>query len=336
VNGGPFTLLHTVGDTSVLTYLDKTAAYASNDYCYFIRAVSVCGEAGPTSDTLCTATQAAGQVNYVKQASVTASGAVAVTWQHFPNGPQSVFYLFRKDDTPGAKFELRQTLFYPTADAWVDRAVETSAHSYCYYLVNEDYCGNRSEPGNVGCTILLTGHPEWHANALDWTAYAEWPAGVEGYKIWRRPVGKAYYQSLATVPGQDTAFTDAELDLASGRFYYYVEAAEQPGGFGGISRSNEIAVEQSPLAFLPSGFTPNGDGLNDHWPLVSAYVRDMDLKVFNRWGQLVFESANKNRGWNGMHGDRPAPEGTYVFRLRYTGYDTGDTRELLGTVSLVR
>lgn len=82
-------------------------------------------------------------------------------------------------------------------------------------------------------------------------------------------------------------------------------------------------VDVAPFAsyFMPNAFTPNQDGLNDTFKGVGLAdaIMDFRLQVFNRWGQLVFESADPAHGWNGrLHNTgKDLPNGVYPYRLRY-------------------
>jgi len=66
--------------------------------------------------------------------------------------------------------------------------------------------------------------------------------------------------------------------------------------------------------FIPNAFTPNGDGLNDVFkPLGTCTYSNYDLRIYNRWGQVVFRSNNPENGWQGDS----APIGTYYYLLKY-------------------
>ncbi|NOX86730.1 MAG: T9SS type B sorting domain-containing protein [Chlorobi bacterium] len=66
--------------------------------------------------------------------------------------------------------------------------------------------------------------------------------------------------------------------------------------------------------YLPNAFTPNGDGLNDEFKPVQRYdlVRTYHLYVYNRWGQLIFETSDINTGWDGTYKGNPAEQGRYL------------------------
>jgi len=71
--------------------------------------------------------------------------------------------------------------------------------------------------------------------------------------------------------------------------------------------------------FMPTAFTPNGDGLNDIFLPAFQSVDDgaYELLIYDRWGQLVFETNNPLVGWNGQINGRPAQDGAYQYLVRY-------------------
>jgi len=88
---------------------------------------------------------------------------------------------------------------------------------------------------------------------------------------------------------------------------------------------------------VPSAFTPNGDGLNDFlYPNNALKAINLEFKVFNRWGQLVFESRNWQEKWDGKIKGIPQTTGVYVWFLRYTHTDTGRNVFQKGTTTLIR
>lgn len=87
--------------------------------------------------------------------------------------------------------------------------------------------------------------------------------------------------------------------------------------------------------FLPTAFTPNGDNTNDILKVESNFVKNMDLKVFDRWGELVFSSTSIDEGWDGsFNGQELAPD-VYSFCLNAT-CSNGQNYTKLGNVTLIR
>jgi gliding motility-associated-like protein len=98
-----------------------------------------------------------------------------------------------------------------------------------------------------------------------------------------------------------------------------------------------INVFPSCLLSLPNAFTPNGDGKNDAFRVLNAIKADnLELIIFNRWGQAVFKTSNWKNGWDGNINGERQPTGVYVWLLRYTARDTKRKVEQKGTVLLVR
>jgi gliding motility-associated-like protein len=88
---------------------------------------------------------------------------------------------------------------------------------------------------------------------------------------------------------------------------------------------------------VPSAFTPNNDGLNDNFgPHNAVKALNLDFKVFNRWGQLVFHSRDWRKKWDGKINGILQPTGVYVWMLSYTNRDTNQQVFQKGTVTLIR
>ena len=98
-----------------------------------------------------------------------------------------------------------------------------------------------------------------------------------------------------------------------------------------------ITVLASCYIAVPSAFTPNGDGLNDYlYPLNAFNADNMIFRVFNRYGQIIFESKNWTKKWDGRVNGSPQPSGTYIWTFSYTDHATGQAVFLKGTSVLIR
>ena len=91
------------------------------------------------------------------------------------------------------------------------------------------------------------------------------------------------------------------------------------------------------LIAVPSAFTPNGDGLNDYlYPLNAYKAKNLEFKVYNRFGQLVFATTDWTIKWDGTVNGQKQDPGTYVWMLQYTDGKTGKKVAQKGTVVLIR
>ncbi len=92
----------------------------------------------------------------------------------------------------------------------------------------------------------------------------------------------------------------------------------------------------SPSIFIPSGFTPNGDGKNDVFRPIAAGIAKIEyFRVFNRWGQLVFSTSINGQGWDGRIGGKDQSTNTYVWIVKAIDY-LGRPYFRKGTVTLIR
>ncbi len=100
---------------------------------------------------------------------------------------------------------------------------------------------------------------------------------------------------------------------------------------------NTITVAGNCYIAVPKAFSPNGDGLNDYLYPTNAYkAKDLIFRVYNRPGQLVFETRNWMNKWDGTFKGNPQDPGTYIWILNYTNIDTGKKISLKGSTVLLR
>ena len=97
-----------------------------------------------------------------------------------------------------------------------------------------------------------------------------------------------------------------------------------------------VRVYKGPDIYVPTGFTPNGDGKNDKFTPFPVGMKSYNyFRVFNRWGQLVFQTRALNDGWDGTIGGQLQPEGVYVWMIEgLTKDDRLVTKK--GTVMLIK
>lgn len=88
---------------------------------------------------------------------------------------------------------------------------------------------------------------------------------------------------------------------------------------------------------VPSAFTPNGDGLNDYlYPLNAYKAINLHFSVYNRYGQIIFQTTDWTQKWDGTVNGLAQPSGTYIWTLNYTDSQTGEKFALKGTTVLIR
>jgi gliding motility-associated-like protein len=92
----------------------------------------------------------------------------------------------------------------------------------------------------------------------------------------------------------------------------------------------------NPYIFVPSAFTPNGDGLNDIIRPIAVGIKQIKyFSIYNRWGQMVFTTTTNGQGWDGKIAGKPQNSGVFVWMVSAIDY-IGKPIFLKGTVTLIR
>jgi gliding motility-associated-like protein len=106
----------------------------------------------------------------------------------------------------------------------------------------------------------------------------------------------------------------------------------------GCSRNAAVTVYViDPAFWLPTAFTPDGNGISDIFIVHGEGITDFEFNIFNRWGERIFHTRDLLTGWDGTRqntGDK-LPEGAYVYELRGKLSD-GTPIDSKGIVNLIR
>jgi gliding motility-associated-like protein len=130
-------------------------------------------------------------------------------------------------------------------------------------------------------------------------------------------------------PFSQNAFATLNNDA---NFYLKVTDAIGCTGYDSIF----VKVYEGPTYYVPNAFTPNGDGLNDIFRAIPVGISNtVYFRIFNRYGNLIFETTQWLKGWDGTFAGKPQPMGTYVWMV--SGTDRNYKKvEMKGTVNLIR
>ena len=107
----------------------------------------------------------------------------------------------------------------------------------------------------------------------------------------------------------------------------------------GCNASDDVTVTKDCYIDIPNAFTPNSDGVDDAFfprQLLSAGLTGFTMQVFNRWGQVVFQTNTVNgRGWDGTFNGKHQPQGVYIYMIE-VALKNGRTEKYTGNVTLLR
>lgn len=257
---------------------------------------------------------------------VVGDGGVELTW---PVAPKIIVESFNVTRTAGKG----EAAYIPliTEPKYTDASYATGL-DYCYYVNYTDNCGNLSAAGTLVCPMQLSGTLEKETNiiTIGWSSYKGWKQGVKLYEVYK--YGKDGNLIKKYNVGTDTTFTDDQPDLVNQLVTYKIIAtpvdATQPK-----SISNTLSFIKEIHLYSPTAFTPNKDKLNDNFTVSGQFIVKLQLKIFDRWGNLIF-SSEKGEPWDGTFNGKAMPETTYIWKADITDL-AGQNFVETGTIMLI-
>ena len=161
----------------------------------------------------------------------------------------------------------------------------------------------------------------------------------------------AKLQDTVLCPGQSLVLDATSLNATSYRWQDGTEEptlrVTNPGDYGVFvgNECEQILLESTVTEcricqiYVPNAFSPNDDGINDKFrPFSDCELLDFNIRIFNRWGDLVFESTNPEEGWEGEFNGKLLNMGTYIWMLQFNVNEDGNLRlvEMSGDVTILK
>ncbi len=129
-----------------------------------------------------------------------------------------------------------------------------------------------------------------------------------------------------------TANTQTIIANTNGDYY---AIAKTPAGCIDTAHIDIEVITINNDLFIPNFFTPNNDGKNDVLKVYGTSIKNVEMRVFNQWGELVFETRDKDNGWDGTQAGKQQPIGVYIYVAKITLINGRvDTKK--GSVTLIR
>ncbi|MEQ9297527.1 MAG: gliding motility-associated C-terminal domain-containing protein [Cyclobacteriaceae bacterium] len=207
-------------------------------------------------------------------------------------------------------------------------AFEDTSSPLNFELSYQDDCGNQSLTSLSTTPVFLNlSQSNGTSSTLAWNRYEGWIEGIKHYFL-QRWDGTQWVE-------EEFIFSGREIEVDPERQEIYRIDALSLESEPRHSYSNSIIIESTPNLYFPNAFTPDGDGLNDIFIPVGANISTYEIMIFNRWGEIIFQSDQLDRGWDGIYQGRKAPPGAYTFKVRFGNEESGKSSQS-GTFVLLR
>lgn len=176
-------------------------------------------------------------------------------------------------------------------------------------------------------TIQVTVNPLPNANAgMDttiWWGESVVLSGTGGTSYqWSPPTGLSCTscQNPISTPDNTTVYTLIVTDA---------------NGCSAAANVTVYVIEEEQEIWAPNIFSPNGDGNNDVFYVEGTNLNEFNLQIYNRWGELIYDSDDQSQGWDGTQNGKPLNNAVFVYMISYTDTN-GEQQVISGNVTLMK
>jgi len=273
--------------------------------------------------------------DYINAVSASVDGAdTRLKFDIAPNSELSSYHLYKSDSYNGTYNQVEMITSENNTIETIDYNSNPDNTVSYYKLASANACGNETTVSDTIHNILLTVDNEEYVNTLQWNYFKNGLVNAT-YNIYRITEG-SQATLIRSFNNYNTVHDDIEAlegqDL-TGQFCYYVVVNQE--GSAETSQSNTACVTLNPEVYIPNAFTPNDDGTNDEFkPEFSFLPTDYNLKIYNRWGNVIFESNSATEPWTGTDtSGKKVPTGTYIYLLQIKT-PKGETIDKRGNITV--
>ncbi|HET8861231.1 T9SS type B sorting domain-containing protein [Marivirga sp.] len=257
---------------------------------------------------------------------VLSDSELELTWE-VPQGLQPEGFIIFKKRNIGDEFFEADTA---TTNSYVDVGIAFYDRLFYYSVAYVNSCGGISPLRTTAENILLQVNQNESELTFAWNGFGGFDSLLREYVIIKYDENMNVISEenvgLNEFYGENIAQSDDQLS------FYQVEAYSDNGL---VAYSNLLRYKIPSSFFVPSGFTPNQDALNEEIKVVGKFIEEVEFSIYNRWGTLIFRSNSIEIGWDGYLPNRPAPAGTYTYTVRVTD-EYGEVYNKSGVFNLIR
>ena len=326
VNGAPAAAVQNLDPGTQTTTVQVTPF---SDYCFYIEAISNGTQRPSYSNQKCLTAEypSTSQTYYLSNVTAELDNTLDISLRYDAMASGQKFDLLRSID-PNGPFKTIATLPQDSAGgleiSYHDADVDASSVRYYYKWIAYDACGQVADTSQMSSSIFAYAAADKQdlINKISWNAYEGWSGDVTGYDIYRRLGNTGSYNLLASVGPNTLYYNDPVQQFIEkeGNFCYRIMAIEGSGNaFNDPKKafSNVSCATQEPLIWIPNAIVL--DGFNKIFKPVAGFLdfTRYQMKIVNRWGQVIFTSNSLDQGWDGTQNGKRVLQGVYFYFITF-------------------
>lgn len=209
----------------------------------------------------------------------------------------------------------------------VDDKSSPNTQRECYKVAYENGCGIVSDTSSAYCPSYLT----LEGAGIKWTEYQKFPLGLNAYYVEKLDDKGTVLTSTKVDKNLKFEPDPLSIDPTNPIVKFRVKALSTNSL---VSYSNEVLYAQKLLMFMPDAFTPNSDGINDIFEIKALFVKEFKMRVYNRAGNVMFETEDYKTGWDGTYDGSTVPIGQYFYEIIASDHK-GETTKKVGRIEVL-
>lgn len=270
------------------------------DYCITIEAFDPCNGNASTSNEICTTLDALTLSPFESLYSSYEEGGIYINLDNVSTGSFEIYRRFE-----GSSFEFRTT----TESSFTDK-IGSQSRKYFYRIDYRDSCdqllySEETHPPFIDADLIsenqYTVQVTPAKNSITGNLNSSYEVGTPNSKSVQEINTSPFELRLNANDG-----TPRQL-LTTSIIYDSQETLS----------SNTLILKYELLVYVPSAFTPNGDGLNDRLEVFGLPASDATINIYSKWGQLIYTTVDPSNGWDGTVNGSLAPSGTYLYEITF-------------------
>jgi len=307
-------------ENTVIQFSDSRLNTRDNYYCFRIVAVNRCDESlNQLSNVVCSVNLTVEAENDQNVLSWRAPGA-------------SSFSIGRDNQSIGT-----------TTDQTLTDTDIVCQELYSYIITASTTDNAISVSDEVEVTAISVNTPEalvqLRGGLEETNARITWQEATEAvrYYIYKAQPGNTpeLIDSLVASGSVRNGFTDPSPLQPDVRYCFQVSYTDECGNESEISEEVCVVLPRQARIFVPTAFTPDGDGLNDEFIYKADLLTSVIFTIYNRWGELIFSTDELDKGWDGTYNALVSPSGIYLFKLEVED-ELGNAFTRTGSFRLMR